>query len=314
MSDTKIIMSNCSKTGKKFCSEVKKKGLIYEVVNFIEVTGTEAEKLRSDIDVSNLVTAENLIPCRYCGTRKISSCDCSVNKKQCTKNSKYDFQCIYCIYNHIESANKIKKIYVSRPNYDNIGEILDSLGLKYSNMDGRFDSDIIFINCGTPERIDPSQIRDFVRQGGCLYASDWAASYIEEAFPGVISYSKSGSVCDIYADVIDRELRQITGNRIKIKFDLGGWALLNSVQGNVLLRASVGSIYAGRPIMISFKFGKGTVFYTSFHNHKQADEKEKMLLQLLLMKQVGSSYNMSIEQVGDMIGLNIAILRKKFKE
>ena len=181
-------------------------------------------------------------------------------------------------------------------------------------MNGRFDGDIVFLNCGTTDVLNPTQIRDFVSRGGCLYASDWAATYIESAFPGTISYSKTGSVCDIYTDVIDKELLQITGNKIKIKFDLGGWAVLNSVQGKVLLRASIGSVYAGKPIMISFKFGKGTVFYTSFHNHKQADEKEKMLLQLLLMKQVGSSYNMSIEQVGDMIGLNIASLREKFKK
>ena len=66
--------------------------------------------------------------------------------------------------------------------------------------------------------------------------------------------------------------------------------------------------------MISFKYGKGVVFYTSFHNHTQASEKEKMLLQLLLLKQIGMSSNKSIEQIGSLMGLNIASMNERFKK
>ena len=134
----------------------------------------------------------------------------------------------------------------------------------------------------------------------------------------MISFSNTGRKCKICADVIDQELQQITDRQIEIEFDLRNWSVLGSVlektQGKVLLRASHNSAYSSRPIMISFKYGKGVVFYTSFHNHAQASEKEKMLLQLLLLKQIGTSSNQTIEQIGSFVGLNIASMKDRFKK
>ena len=179
-------------------------------------------------------------------------------------------------------------------------------------MSGRFDCDILFLNCGTSDYIDTEKLKRFVENGGCLYASDLTSSHVSTAFPGMIEYNNNGSVCKIKTDVVDPELRQITGDSIDVTFDLGSWSVLDSVKGDVLLRGAKNTKYSGKPIMVSFKYGQGKVFYTSFHNHKQASEKERMLLQLLLMKQVGAKYNMSIEAVGNMIGLNISFIKYNF--
>lgn len=68
------------------------------------------------------------------------------------------------------------------------------------------------------------------------------------------------------------------------------------------------------PVMVMKQYGQGHVFFTSFHNHKQISEKEKMLLQLLLLKQLSVNANMSLDQMGDLIGLNISAMRQKFSE
>ena len=115
-------------------------------------------------------------------------------------------------------------------------------------------------------------------------------------------------------DVIDQELQEIAGTKLSITFDLGHWVLLNSSKGEVLLRASSNNRpkYANRPIMVKVKYGKGLIFYTSFHNYAQASEKEKALLQLLLLKQFGSNSNTSISDASSDLGVDIDEIKSKF--
>ena len=65
------------------------------------------------------------------------------------------------------------------------------------------------------------------------------------------------------------------------------------------------------PIMVKFNYGKGTVFYTSFHNYAQANEKEKALLQLLVLKQLAAKNNTSMRQAGKDIGFDVDELKKR---
>lgn len=314
MADERIILAHCSRTGKKFCIEVKNTNSRYEAVNFIDLSGGNYNSLVSELSCENLMSADNLIPCRYCQSRKTSGCSCNRNRKQCSKGDKYDFQCLYCDMLRLDQPESMRqKIYVTSKHYDDIGEVLRTMKMDFEPFAGKFDCDILFINCGTSDHIDSRELASFVHRGGCLYASDLASSHIQAAFPGKISFSNTGSSCKIFADVIDQELLQITGRQIEIQFDLGSWSVLNQTKGKVLLRASQGNAYSGKPIMISFQYGRGVVFYTSFHNHAQVSEKEKMLLQLLLLKQMGANSNKSIKQMGDLVGLNIASMKDRFK-
>ena len=125
---------------------------------------------------------------------------------------------------------------------------------------------------------------------------------------------RNGERCKMNVEVVEPELRQIVGETIEVEFDLSAWARINSAPDcKVILQTTGGIGLLRKPIMISFEYGQGTVFYTSFHNHHQASEKEKMLLQLLLLKQMGTSKKVSVEQMGKLVGLNISSMKDKFR-
>ena len=272
--------------------------------------------LTSDPVGAGLVTANNLIPCRHCGSRKIGGCSCARTRKTCRAGDKYDFQCAYCDQLVIDKpVFEQPKIYVSSPHYDDVAKILDSMGLEYSLFNGNYDCDILFLNCGTSDAVDASKLRAFVQDGGCVYASDWAEQFVNQAFPGKMRTIRNGEKCKIHVEVVDPEVKQIVGEEIEVEFDLSAWARIEEAPDcKVLLRTTGGIGLLKKPIMISFQYGNGVVFYTSFHNHTQASEKEKMLLQVLLLKQMGTTKKLSVEEMGSLVGLNISSMKRKFKE
>ena len=84
---------------------------------------------------------------------------------------------------------------------------------------------------------------------------------------------------------------------------MGAWAVLDSVAHdvNVLLRSDD----SGKPLMVMAKYGKGTIFYTCFHNHAQTSEAEQTLLQLLVLKQISVASGVPIEIVTRSKGISL---------
>jgi hypothetical protein len=117
----------------------------------------------------------------------------------------------------------------------------------------------------------------------------------------------------IFADVEDPEIRSISGDKVQIEFDLDGWAVLKSADGEVLLRASSGNPYTGKPIMVKVKYGKGVIFYTSFHNHANASESETAFLTLLIMKQISEVFQTDLGTAIADAGLDLNELKSKFR-
>lgn len=315
----KLYLAHCSKTGKRFCLEGREKGGRVEIVNFLDISDADAKKIPLTNPPKGLATARNLLPCSSCGSRLIAGCSCA-SSTGCRATDSFKLGCAYCNQLVIDRPKpKIPKIYVTESGYDNIGAVLDGMKLPYSKFNGNYDCDILFINCGTPDSIDTQKLRAYVHSGGCVYISDLASGYLSTAFPGIIEFENDTEPCKIYARVVDPELHQIVGNRIEIEFDLDSWSLmvrtplLAKFKGKVLLEAQ-GVRYGGKPIMICFDYGAGKVFYTSFHNHAQASEKETMLLELLLLKQIGSKSNQTVEEVGELMGLNIGSMKAKFRK
>lgn len=141
------------------------------------------------------------------------------------------------------------KVLVTRPGNDNIGEILTSMDVEFEAFQGSFDCSLLFVNCGTPDHVDPGALAEFVHSGGCVHASDHADTLIAQAFPGVFDFAgHSGSRGRVAADVIDPELRGVLGNRIEIEFDMGAWAVLRGGKAEALLVSAKGSQQAGLPI------------------------------------------------------------------
>src|SRR5664280_1482040 len=111
-----------------------------------------------------------------------------------------------------------QKVYVTRPGNDNIGEILTSMDVEFLPFLGTFDCSLLFVNCGTPDQIDPGKLAEFVRAAGCLYASDHADTLIDQAFPGVFDFGGHiGNRGQVTADVLDPDLKDILGARIEIE-------------------------------------------------------------------------------------------------
>lgn len=236
----------------------------------------------------------------------------------------YDPQYPGCPYCHskedlaaltAQMSKRALKVVVTSPNFDNIGKILSSLKINYESfLKAGFNCDLLFLNCGTSDNIDSAGLRKFVESGGCVYASDLTDDIISRAFPGYFNFEGHvGEECKIYADVVDTELREIVGNKIMIEFDMPIWAVLRGSRGQTLLAGAKGSDYAGLPIMVKVPFGKGIIFYTCFHNHAQASEKERALLQLLVLKQIGSNSNSSIEDAGASIGIDVNAIKAMFR-
>ena len=202
-----------------------------------------------------------------------------------------------------------RKIYVTSPGWDNIGEVLKSMGVAFEPFTGEYDCDLLFVNCGTKDRLDRASLQRFVYAGGCLYASDLTSGLIAAAFPEMFRFGGSGQRGKVAANVVDDELRQIVGKSTKIHFDMDSWAILQGCQGETLVEAAKGTAYAGRPLMVEVEFGEGAVFYTSFHNRAQLSKQEKVLLQLLVLKQISTSSNTTVTQTSRSLGISLTGLK-----
>ena len=204
---------------------------------------------------------------------------------------------------HLEKWNR-QRVLVTTPHYDDIGQILKSMKVEFKPFRGTYDCEILFINCGTSDHIDPVALARFVGAGGCVYASDHADHVINQAFPGAFQFAgHTGDTGHLTVDVVDAELGEILGAHMTIEFDMGAWTQLHGCRGEVLLA------HAKQPIMAYVEHDKGSVFYTSFHNKAQTSEHEKRLLQLLVLKQFSATTHRTLAQAGRALGLSLDTMR-----
>lgn len=149
----------------------------------------------------------------------------------------------------------------ARPEYDDMGRLLSTLGEGYSYdaipMDdllhpGRLEPyDAVFVTCaGVPrnwvakrlgsaergssglfqgrplvlERLKES-LRSYVGRGGTLYASDWQFQILAIAFPEWVDTAQTaqGAAQTVSAEVVDPRLRKTLGDRIELHFDKAAW-------------------------------------------------------------------------------------------
>jgi len=202
------------------------------------------------------------------------------------------------------------KIYVSSSGYDDIGNVLRSMRVPFESFRRRYDCELLFINCGTTDHVDRASLRRFVHDGGYLYASDLTSSLLTRTFPGMFKFGRKGRAGMVRAKIVDDELRQVAGDSTTIHFDLPDWSVLRGCQGETLVEGAKGA-YAGRPLMVKVAHGEGAIFYTSFHNRAQVSEQERVLLQLLVLKQISASSNMTVAQASQSLGISLPSVRKR---
>lgn len=189
-----------------------------------------------------------------------------------------------------------QKLYVTDAGYDNIGAILAGLGEGYeiiqiplsksAMLDELGEGDVIFINCSSDcesvARKWGGHLQNFVSNGGSIYVSDWAGSFLQAAFPEFIGFDQTGDSGMISAIVTDDGLAETLGGEISLHFDMGSWWQINRVSEDVKVHIQADHM----PLLVSFKVGNGHVIYTCFHNRAQLSEVEVKLLQYLVFKPI----------------------------
>ncbi|MBI1744515.1 hypothetical protein HYR54_15820 [Candidatus Acetothermia bacterium] len=153
--------------------------------------------------------------------------------------------------------------------------------------------DIFGANCGSFQGAycNPQDVRQWIANGGKFLGSDFEDEPIQKCFPGIIMTDRNGAAGILLAQVVDPELEQIIGSQIQLNFDMGSWHRITRISskevgccGHIVSPVTVHLESEGRPIVVSFKYGRGHVIYTSFHVHAQATEMEEALIKLLLLK------------------------------
>lgn len=181
------------------------------------------------------------------------------------------------------------EIGVTESQHDNMQAVLDNLDYEYteinkedlSNYEEINQYDVIFVNCAegletaAEEAANTGSIEKFVENGGFLYTSDFAYTFIEKCLPGYVDFiGKKGDVGNVEAEVVDSNLEQYLENdTISLYFDKDGWVPVDSIDEEVTtyVRGEVSwSEGSGdKPIVIGFDHGEGGVVYTSFHHVAQ---------------------------------------------
>ncbi|HQU46695.1 MAG TPA: hypothetical protein PK867_28070 [Pirellulales bacterium] len=195
------------------------------------------------------------------------------------------------------------RFLVSPWGFDNIGEVLKKMGQGFEHEKigwGKIKSpeairgcDVLFVNCafrfgfGYGRRVAPA-LRNFVEQGGVLYASDWAVAGVQAAFPEMVEYDMKGDKGQIPCNVVDRGLQEIVGKQLDVHFDTSWWRMtkVNSA-ARVYVDAAIEKGPQQRlPIIVGFTHGAGHVLCTAFHNKAQVSEQESRLLRFLILQPV----------------------------
>jgi len=189
--------------------------------------------------------------------------------------------------------------------WDDMGKLLDSLGEGYRYQDFPLRDltdakklakyDVLFLTCapGGTESDVTSNLREYVGNGGTLYASDWRYDCVAHAFPDFKAQNLvgRGKPQRVEAKVLDPGLRDIIGATITLRFDLSKWktAAFGGDRVKILVEGKYEKEFGGSavaPLLVKFQFGKGSVIFTSFHNEKQNNELETKLLKYLVFSAV----------------------------
>ncbi|MBM3473246.1 MAG: FHA domain-containing protein [Armatimonadetes bacterium] len=191
-----------------------------------------------------------------------------------------------------DSIVSAPKFAVTPTGYDDIAALLERMGTgyRYAPIDlqslgdpARVDPyQVLFINCAEDcknqdlVRAAAPVLRQYVEGGGTLYASDWAAGYVNMAFPEpeyIQFVIEPTDAQRLDARVEDRGLAEyLKATQVALTFDKNAWVPIGSV-GSACTVHLTGTytcegdiLRPNRPLLASFQCGQGHVIYTTFHN------------------------------------------------
>ena len=215
------------------------------------------------------------------------------------------------------------EIAVITGQYDSIGDILRGLALDFDTYNGinnqylsllndpakMADYDIIFFNCGMSDTWRPNagtigqNVADYVRQGGSIYASDWAFTIYEAAFPDAVDFYGNdqrleevavGVSGNLRADVLNSNFQAALGSSTaSLYYDLDAWAvpIAGGSSVEVLIQGDAVALdlwtfsyetVRNAPLALRLEKGDGVAIYTSFHNENQITVDMERLLEEII--------------------------------
>lgn len=207
----------------------------------------------------------------------------------------------------LEELKEDKLIMVTTPHYDNIGLVLNSMNVQYKPYHSNLNCFMAFLNCGTSDNLDSEGIKKFVEKGGVVYGSDLILGFYQQTFPNIFIPGNTNENGKIKTLVVDEGLKRFTGEKVEI--DLSGTvARMDSCNGTILLKSQK----TGKPIMALGTYGAGKIFYTCFHNSTQASRKEKMMLEMLIVKQIAALTGKTFEDICRSLGVQYNLIDNVF--
>ena len=197
----------------------------------------------------------------------------------------------------VELVSSAQLAYVNG-SYDSIEDVVTDLGNEITQIDGSDLANpdvtgqygVIFINCGTnttPTEGIVNNLRTFVQNGGVLYVSDWASTFVEALYPDDIETSRTGQAQEVTGTILEEDVRLFVDGRseIEIAYDLGQWARVTDLGPNatVLVEGVVNDEgNAPEPLAVLVERGEGRVVYTTFHNEAGVTEDQLAVLRYFI--------------------------------
>ena len=195
------------------------------------------------------------------------------------------------------------KLIIVPGSYDDLGKILTKLGYKYKKTNSPdhacnkkllSNCKALFVACGADLSVSNKNkdvIREYVRKGGAIYASDLASSFIDSVFPGKITFDSSSYDNGIKVNVKDPGLAEVIGSNINLHHDTEIHGVEKVSEGVQVLIEGPREKNARKryPYLVLFHYGEGLVIYTVFHNSEQVSKTEKKLLNYLVFRPLMSS-------------------------
>jgi hypothetical protein len=186
------------------------------------------------------------------------------------------------------------RVGVTVSEYDDIPSVLKAIKVAYKRVStARLkleEFDVVFVGCADEsefEQLPPANIRKFVEEGGVLYVSDLSNSVAQKAFPEYMLELEEEGKCGVFdCAVVDPQLKSLLGERVSLNFEDAFWAYPTQVSPKVRSLITCKVDHRVVPILITFNFGKGTVLFTSFHNHAETTAPEKQLVKALVTASV----------------------------
>ena len=183
------------------------------------------------------------------------------------------------------------EIIIVKGVYDRIEDVFDIIKIPYGLIDAYNFRDIklrptqtLIINCpgdGFSDK-DLLKIKQTVKEGLFLWSTDWVLlNVLEKIFPERVKYNQKPTSDDVVkVEIVDKSSPYLTG-LFGEDSDPQWWLegssypieILNPKDVKILIQSrEMKEKYGESPIVITFNYGKGTVFHMTSHYYLQRTE------------------------------------------